>query len=594
VSDTLWPKNKVQCWKGEWCGQQRMFIRCGYAARLRAQRIPGALWEGSIKAWHVPYSPAIVEAFMVEFPSTEFDIDYTEVVDLWSAAGAWRMAQQARVATDLPNLPIRGDGWLHQRRAFHFARSLRSAGLFVDMGGGKSLIAAGLFQEWGASNVLVLCPKSVRGVWPKELTKWSLSSWDYWVMPDGGTVVKKANALAGWLTVRRPAGRGRCVVVHYDSSWRPGMIEVLLQYVKQTGAVLVCDESHRIKSAGGKASRAAAKLGSVASRVLLLTGTPTPHGPQDIYGQYRAADPGIFGTNYGHFTGRFFRKRKINDKVEVIDQKRPFLDDEREAEFKRKMASIGIVIPREDMVPPNDGNGVDPSRRWTLPPVERQVALDAKTWKAYVGLRNELVAEIDKGLITADNALVKGLRLRQITSGHARVENPATGESRIELLGNEKRSLLAEVLEDLPGDKPVVVFGVFHPDLDAIRYVADEMGRPYLELSGRRRDGLTESSELAAFSNEIVGVQLQSGGVGVDFTRCHQFVYYSIDYNLGNVLQARDRGDRPGQTQPITEIHLVAVSPLGGQTVDGVTYNALSERKALNTAVMDALRHREL
>lgn len=587
--------NKVLCYKAEWCGQQRMFIECGYASRTRAQRLPGALWEGSVKAWHVPYSPALVEPFMREFPASEFDIDYTAVVDLWSAAGAWRMAQQARTASDLPDLPINGSAWLHQRRAYYFAKALRSAGLFIDMGGGKTLVASGLFEIWGASDVLVLCPKSVRGVWPKELAKWSTASWDCWVMPEGGgTVLKKASVLASWMTQRRPAGRKRCVIVHYDVSWRPGMADVLLQYVKVNSAVVVLDESHRIKSAGGKASRFCAKACTHASHVLALTGTPTPHGPQDIYGQYRALDPGIFGTNYGHFTGRFFRKRKINDKVEVIDQKRPFLDDDREAEFKEKMASIGIVIPREDMIPPSDGVGIDPSKRWTLPPVERQVELTTKTWKAYASLRSELVAEVDKGIITADNALVKLLRLRQITSGWVRVEDPSTGRDSVQEIGTEKRSLLAEVIEDLPMGEPIVVFGVFHSDLDSIRHVAGEAGRPALELSGRKRDGLLPDSTLAVRGNEVVAVQLQSGGVGVDFTRACHFIYYSIDYNLGNFLQARDRGDRPGQTRPITEIHLVAVSPVGGRTVDGVTYEALAERKALNVAVLDAMRHREL
>jgi SNF2 family DNA or RNA helicase len=591
---------------GKYAGEKRLFLQVPTRVRLRAQALPSALWHGESKSWHVPYSPALVGPVLDAFPEDEFEYEWGEGVrDLWAAARAWRDAQDVsgRGLDSLPDVPINGSAWLHQRRAFHFARHLDAAGLFVDMGGGKTLITVGLMNHWDAKTVLVLCPKSVLGVWAREVNKWSLPGqpYDVWSSNIAGTVPRKALAMQQWLDIRR--GRKVVVVVNYDSCWRNTMQDRLLA---MNWDLIVCDESHRIKSASGKASKFAARLRKKSRRMLLLSGTPTPHGPDDIYAQYRAADPGIFGTNFQRFRNRYFETRKINDKVEVVHYRNGldgFRDEAARAEFQKKMASIGIVIPRSDMVPPVDGSGVDPSRRWTMPPVLRECVLDSKTFRLYQDVKKELYAELeggeggegrDGGIVVADNALTKLLRLRQITSGATRVVDPNSGMDSIQQISFEKRALLADVLEDVPSDEPIVVFGVFHSDLDAIQHVAEQVGRDYLELSGRRRDGLNPDSTLAGRRDEVVGVQLQSGGVGVDFTRACYVCYFSLDYNLGNFLQARDRLDRPGQTRPITEIHLVAVGPTGGKTVDGLTYDALLERKQLNEAVLDALRHREL
>jgi SNF2 family DNA or RNA helicase len=583
----------VRFWKDTWLQEDRLFIQCDYEHRQRAKSLPHARWEGSSKAWHSPFTGATWDAFVKAFPRLDpssgegflYEDEDNLYQSLQDAANSWRAAAEAKSAVDLPDIPTRTVAAGHQRRCFHFGRQLKSAGLFVEMGGGKSAVAIGLCEEWDTKLVVILCPKSVIGVWPKQFAIHAQRDWMTWTGDAKGIVKAKAMDLMMFVERARRASRPAVVIMNYDIAWRDGMLPFLCSTQFD---VLICDESHRIKSAGGKASRAAARIARQSERVLLLTGTPTPHGPEDVYGQYRAADPNIFGTNYDRFKKTYFLTRPINDKVDRVVG---FLSDESERKYKEKLASISIVVKKEDMDPIGD---FDPGRVWSLPAIERQVRLENKTWRAYQELKNELVAEVDAGLVTADNILVKGLRLRQVTGGFVPVEDVATGTSTVQQIGSEKQSLLAEVLEDIPGDEPVVVFGVFHTDLDQIRDVAHAMGRVYLELSGRRRDALAPDSTLATIGSEIVGVQLQSGGVGVDFTRAAYGIDFAVDYNLGNVLQSRARLDRPGQTRAVTWIHLVSVGPTGQRTVDGVTYDALMNRKQINEAVLDALRKKEL
>lgn len=546
--------------------------------RKALSRLPGMDWDTATQSWHTGVSVdawGAVRGLLDEQWAGPVKLGL-EVEKLREEARSRAVSAAAKSATGLDDMPTRTSGWLHQRRAFHFAKGLRAAGLFLDMGGGKSAVAIGLCEEWQTVNVVVLCPKSVMGVWPKQFREHGVRDWAVHVPTAHMPTPRKAQVAFDWyVRPTSPAGRPKVLVVNYDSAWREAMALFLLKIVN-SGTVLILDESHKIKAPGGVASRFCAKLGKAAGRVLMLTGTPMPYGFQDIYAQYRAADASIYGTSFVRFKNKYAHTIPIREHVDKIVG---FKDKEAEDDFVKKMGSIGIVISREEM-------DLDVPGRER--PIERTVALDKKTWRLYQELKNELVAEVDAGIVTADNALTKLLRLRQITSGHIKTEDGV-----VTTVGSEKATLLADVLDDLPRDRPVVVFGVFHHDLDCIRSVVEGMGLDYGELSGRRRDGLADDSTLAPML-DVIGVQLQSGGVGVDFTRACVGIYYSIDYNLGNVEQSFARLDRPGQTVPVSFIHLVALSPTGGETVDGVTYKALNERRSLNEAVIEALKNKEM
>lgn len=580
---------------GSYVQTPRLCIKIAYKYKDELKRELGAMWYGQYRRWHVAWSP-VTYAQLVRFCldrdlHIEGDEHVEELAEQTTEVHRSRWVAGLDGA-HLPSFPIGGphEPWPHQKKVFHFAKNLRAAGLYVDMGGGKSAVAIGLMEHWQAQQVLILCPKSVLGVWPKqfngvrnevtgeeEFAGFGLRPYDIWVGNQSGTVARKANNLAAHLLRNSVTPNPSVTVLNYDAAWRPAMADLLLA---QTWDVVVYDEGHKIKAPGGKASKFCARLSRKARRVLELTGTPQPHGPEDLYAQFRALDPAIYGTSWTRFKNRYFETRPINDKVDRIVG---FRDERAREEFVAKARSISIVVPRSEFA-------VGSKR---LPPVERQVALEPLTYRVYRQLRDELVTEVDAGIVTADNILVKGLRLRQITSGHVKTEDGV-----VSTVGDEKRQLLADVFDDIPCDgeghrEPVVVFGVFHHDLDVIRDVAVAAGCVYGELSGRRRDGLTEHSTMAP-EIDVLGCQIQSGGVGIDLTRSAYGVYYSTDYNLGNVEQSFSRLDRPGQTRPVTFIHLVATTPTGGQTIDGLVLKALDGRRNFNQQLLDALRRKEV
>jgi len=145
--------------------------------------------------------------------------------------------------------------------------------------------------------------------------------------------------------------------------------------------------------------------------------------------------------------------------------------------------------------------------------------LGGEARRTYRSLKRNLMAELDAGEVTAANALVKLLRLQQITGGFIR-----TDDGQDVQIDSAKMNLLRDVLEDIAPDEPVVVFCRFHKDLEAVNRVADETGRRSLELSGR----MDELKQWQAGEAPVLAVQIDSGGVGVDLTRARYSIYYSL------------------------------------------------------------------
>ena len=107
--------------------------------------------------------------------------------------------------------------------------------------------------------------------------------------------------------------------------------------------------------------------------------------------------------------------------------------------------------------------------------------------------------------MTAANALVKLLRLQQVANGIVKTDDGE--EHRVD---DAKKRLLADTLEDIGGDEPVVVFCRFHPDLDAVHEACESHGYTSLELSGRR-DEVRRWQDGEA---QVLAVQIQAGGGG--------------------------------------------------------------------------------
>ena len=525
--------------------QERIYLQTPFAYKAVCQSVSGARWEPTSKRWYWPNDSTAANGILDAFGPKVARLSGAD--NLRSIAG--RSATSGVFnPEDLPNgelseIPgLKGESWQHQKAGYQFCMQHAGALLPFHMGYGKSRVAVGVIANRTRLG-LILCPKSVVPVWPLEFAKHLVDPKDVTVVSlDGGSVAaKQKKAERAVHTLRSGIIKKLVLVLNYESAWR----EAFAMWALKAGFdTLVMDEGHKVKSAGGKASRFCSRMGAVCQFRLGLSGTPMPHSPLDVYGLYRALDPSIFGSNFHQFKTRYAILGGFENKTVIGYQRQQELHD--------KIKSIALFVPNDLL---------------DLPPVQDiiiPVTLSSGAQKVLRLLERDFYAELEAGEITAGNALVKLLRQQQITSGYVKLDNGS-----MQSVDTGKRDALEDLIEGM-GDDPVVVFTRFTSDLDAVADVSAKLKRNYKELSGRANT----LAEWQAGNGQVLGVNIQAGGAGIDLTRARYCVYYSLGFSLGDYMQSRARVHRPGQDRSVTYYHLVAEN-----TVDSKVYNALAARQ---------------
>ena len=390
-------------------------IQAPYYMKDVCKSIPGARWKPDLKMWTYPATPSAAQAIHLTLPQSETSWAETAAV-LLVEADRMAKAQAHKTAADLPAIPWKSKKhWHFQLQAFHFAKDLNAFMLAADMGCGKGRIAIDLVMHKDCQRVLVICPKSVIEVWPEEFAKHGIRPVGCLPLNDG-TMVVRAKRMQTFLDLQRAKAQPAVVIINYDAVWRVGMAEALL---RTSWDMVICDESHRIKSTSGKSSRFCSQIGDRSRNRMCLTGTPFPHDPLDGFAQYRFLDKGIFGTSFTAHRARYAEPCGYMGKQTRFEKKADFSGATRiegmlnQDEFYQKFYSIAFRVESKDVQDLPE----------TLD-IKRPVILSSYARSLYNTLKQEFVVGVADGTVTASNALTRLLRLQQIGSGWARFSSP--------------------------------------------------------------------------------------------------------------------------------------------------------------------------
>lgn len=330
----------------------------------------------------------------------------------------------------------------------------------------------------------------------------------------------------------------------------------------KTGAIVV-DESHKIKSASGKAANMIVSMGPKVSYRLILTGTPVTKAKRshDVYMQWKFLNPDRFADlpSLADFKAHFGRWIDVPMKNDPHGRTFPKYKGPRNVkELKTRMGEDAIVVLREDC--------------FDLPPREDIVHyVDLKGSKrVYEEMAEEMIAMLEDGDIAeASIKLVQILRLSQITSGFVTTE---TGE--VKRVGFEKSDALAEILEDqFEKEQKVVVAARWKADLDLIEEMGREIGFEVYSIRGKVKRADSDSA-IVKFRDStepaIMVIQPAAASMGIDLSTAATMVWYSQTNSWVDFTQACDRIALSRHST--TFIHLIARS-----TVDEVLLQTLAE-----------------
>lgn len=536
----------------------RILLRAPFSTLLLCKRIPGASWDKPRRLWTYPATTQHARLIRSSIPRLEASEKFAELLDAKpSTPEPNAPTPEPKVTVELP-AGLKTTPWRHQIEAFQFAmeRLLRGAGaalLALEMGVGKTLVALMVLAAMAARRILICCPLRVVPVWQQQIERHLDLPLIVVTLDDSaGSVANKKKLAEETLRLAEATGRPLAVIINYDSVWRAPFAEWAEQ---QPWDLIIADESHRLKAPGGKASLAFKRLRSKARARLALTGTPLPHSPLDAYAQFRFLDPSIFGPSFAAFRQKYavmggFQKKQVTG-FQHLD------------ELEAIMKTITFRVSKDVL---------------DLPPethVTYECDLSPEALRVYRELEEDFVAEVRDGRVTAANAMVKLLRLQQVAGGWVK-----TDDGQYHRVDSAKQNLLADTLEDIGPNEPIVVFCRFHADLDGVHEAAKSAGFGSLELSGRR-DELKRWQDGEA---QVLAVQISAGGVGVDLTRARYSILYSLSFSLGEYDQCLARTHRPGQLRAVLHIHLVAK-----HTVDERIQHALDRRAEVVGSILQEI-----
>lgn len=460
--------------------------------------------------------------------------------------------------------------WKHQLKALRYLMKPEhsSAAILLGMGAGKTKIFIDLINNMDFHTTLIVCPHKATRVWVNQIPIHSFDTSIHVVNLSEFSGKKKYEVLQE--NTRKANSYNKIIyVINYEAVWR----EPLRTFFKDKMHfdAIICDESHRIKSPSSKVSKFMQTLGRRCDHRYIATGTLLAQTPLDVYAQYRFMNPNVFGTNYSNFCKRYsnidpYKTMRLG--YPVLDKNEPYIHLD---ELRDKIMSCAF------------NTKIDLDLPETLDiPVEFE--LPKKVVDMYSEIRKEGILSLESGTMEINNVVSLVLRLQQLTSGFIPVEDE-TKKRTLEIIDNSKCNALKELLMDFPKEEPIVVFARFRQDIENIKDVCISLERTYSEMSGKCDD----FDDWNNGKTSILIVQIQSGAEGLDFTRAHYGIYYTLTHALYQYNQSRKRLHRPGQKHSVVYYTLVGKLKTGKSVDEQIIQSLKNNEDFIQRVISDKI-----
>jgi SNF2 family DNA or RNA helicase len=340
--------------------------------------------------------------------------------------------------------------------------------------------------------------------------------------------------------------------------------------------MLIVDESSVAKNLQARRTRTLIALAGHFPYHLILTGTPITKSPLDVFAQCEILDPGCLGfATYLAFERAFAVYQRRRTRTHTFNEIVSYRDLE---DLERRVAQIAYRATAEECL------DLPPCVTRTLP-----VELTQLQTMTLRQLREDMMADMDGGLVDGRNILTRYLRMAQVTGGFVNVmeadgrprELPVAFDPNPKMLA--LKDYLTTILEADPTRK-AVIFARFIPEVKAILELCAKHGWGPVPFFGEIPPEAREEW-LRRFrtkpENRVMVAQFQTGSKGLNLVEASCMIFYSLTFSLEDMLQARKRVHRKGQVREVDEVYLIGRTARGRRTIDHLTLQALRDKKSL-------------
>ena len=272
--------------------------------------------------------------------------------------------------------------------------------------------------------------------------------------------------------------------------------------------IIIADESHSLGAfpkPSSRAKRLKADLKTWKSKLILMSGTPTPESFSQMYHQvygcltnpfseyknfYRWADDYVVKRqiHYGYKVATDYSQANNN---KVIDVMKPYT-----ISFTQQQAGFKSVINEEIL----------------------EVDMEQRTYDLCKRLKKDKILQGSDEVVLGDTGVKLMQKLHQIFSGTVIFES-----KKSVVLDYSK----ARFIKDRFKDKKIGIFYKFTAELKALK-----------EIYG---DNLTTELEEFNTTDKNIALQIVSGREGISLKEAKYLVYYNIDFSATSYWQSRDR-----------------------------------------------------
>ena len=325
--------------------------------------------------------------------------------------------------------------------------------------------------------------------------------------------------------------------------------------------VLIVDESTKFKNATAKRFKSLRGLIPKFRRRYILTGTPTPNGLMDLFGQIYILDEGTaLGRFITHYRNNYFFSSGFggytwtprNSAMEEITE---------------KIAPLVLRMRHEDYL--------------NLPPLVNQYTwldLPEDARSLYKGIEDNFIALLGDDVVIAPNAAAAGIKCRQILNGALYINE----EHDWNLVHDVKLEAIVDLVEELSG-QPLLIFYEFNHDRERL---VEALKWPAIGQQSAKKD-----SELINLFNAGVLPGLiahpASAGHGLNLQgACSHVCWFGLTWNLEFYDQAIRRVWRQGNEASHVVVHHLVIK----DSLDRVVVKALGAKEKSQTRFMEQIR----
>jgi SNF2 family DNA or RNA helicase len=463
-----------------------------------------------------------------------------------------------------------------QKKAIEMSGTHTDLALLAEMGTGKTgalvNILRSRFYEYGYPlRTLIISPQVTLFNWRDEIEKHSN------ITRDKVLVLYRQGSAGKLKQMERDLEHSYIVVINYEALLSDKVYKALFNWKPE---ILVCDESHYVKNHKAKRSKKVAHMADRARHRYILSGTPILKDIADVFMQYRILDGGdTFGKDHRTFMGKY-----------MMDEN---------ASWKGSHSYFPKWVPRESMFPElqdkiySKAIRVLKSECLDLPPLVKEVykvQLSTKQRKYYDQMKRDFLTFVQEkqkeGVVVAQLAVTKALRLQQIVTGFVQTEEG----DLIEISDNPRLDAVKELLQALHVEHKVILWCSFKHNYKQLGRLCEDLKIGHAFLTGEMN--LKEKQDAMERFNKqedcrVIIANRRAGGIGVNLVSASYSIVYSRNFSLGDELQSEARNHRGGSQihSRIVKIDLCAIDTIDEQVVE-----ALHNKQEISDRIIDLVK----